>query len=422
MIFRAELSCLNCGYDVGEVEGERGAAVEDVIFLPVHQGDRLLTDAAQRLRCPRCGGQILSQGTAPVRHPLDPATVCEAGLAEGLGSVLLPKMAQRPARFSHVVLPSREDEASIELENSGEPVVLVPRKEAGLREVVTLETGGRLAHPADLPECHGGEEGDELLLSEGGDGEMYLISRRPHPVAVHESPVLPPRPAIVPFLRHVPLFASLDTEQLLGISAHIVTRQVARGELVTFEGQPVEAVYVVASGSFKRFKTSRKGREQILHLLSRGDSFGEVPLLDGGDDFASTQALERGVLYALPRSQFGALLCESSNFARALNRFLAARVRRVTDLAGDLSFGHVLEGAAKLVLDQSADASRPHLTQSDMAGVTGTTREVLARALRELECRGAIMVRRGHISVCDWSLLRQIAGYHQDGAPGVTKS
>jgi CRP/FNR family transcriptional regulator, cyclic AMP receptor protein len=322
---------------------------------------------------------------------------------------LLPKVAQRPTRFSHVVLPSGEDQTSIELENSGEPVVLAHRKEAGLREVVTLATGGRLASPADLPERHGGEEDDELLLRDG-DGEMYLVSRRLHPDSVHQSPGLPPRPAIVPFLRRVPLFASLDTEQLLGISAHIVTRQVARGGLVTLEGQPAEAVYVVASGSFKRFKTSRKGREQILQLLSRGDSFGEVSVLDGGDDFASTQALERGVLYALPRSRFGALLCESSDFARALNQFLATRVRRVTDLVGDLSFGHVIEGAAKLVLEQSTDSSRPHLTQSDMAGVTGTTREVVARALRELERRGAIMVRRGHISVCDWRLLQQIAG------------
>jgi hypothetical protein len=88
MIFRAELSCLNCGYDVGEVEGERGAAVEDVIFLPVHQGDRLLVDGAQRLRCPRCGGQILSHSLVPARHPLDPATVCEADLTEGLGGRL----------------------------------------------------------------------------------------------------------------------------------------------------------------------------------------------------------------------------------------------------------------------------------------------------------------------------------------------
>jgi CRP/FNR family transcriptional regulator, cyclic AMP receptor protein len=327
---------------------------------------------------------------------------------------LLPKMSQGSAHFSHVVLPSGEDESSIELENSGGPVVLVPRKEAGPREVVTRETGGPLAHPADRPECHGGEEGDELLFRDGGDGGSPSVSRRPLPDTVRQSSVLPSRPAIVPFLRRVPLFASLDAEQLLGISAHIVTRQVARGELVTLEGQPAEAIYVVASGSFKRFKTSRKGREQILQLLSRGDSFGTVPLLDGGDDFASTQALERGVLYAFPRSRFGALQRESSEFVRGLNRFLASRVRHVVDLVGDLSFRPVIQGAAKLVLEQSMDSSRPHLTQSDMAGVTGTTREVLARALRELERRGAIVVHRGHISVCDRSLLRQIAGDYQD--------
>jgi predicted ester cyclase len=52
---------------------------------------------------------------------------------------------------------------------------------------------------------------------------------------------------------------------------------------------------------------------------------------------------------------------------------------------------HVLR-QHELVLGQSADSSPAHLTQAGMAGVTGTTREVRARALRELECRGAIMV------------------------------
>jgi CRP/FNR family transcriptional regulator len=189
---------------------------------------------------------------------------------------------------------------------------------------------------------------------------------------------------------------------------------VARGELVTLEGQPAEAVYVVACGYFKRFKTSPRGREQILQLLGHGDSFGEVSVLDGEDDFASTQALQRGVLYVLPRCRFGALLRESPDFVRGLNRFLAARVRRVADLVEDLSFRHVMERVARLVREQSADSSRPRLTQSDMAGVAGTTREVVARALHELERQGAITVNRGRISVCDQGILKHIAGDHQD--------
>jgi hypothetical protein len=86
VIVHAELSCLTCGYDVGDVEGERGGPVDDLVFLPVHQGDRLLVDGQGRFRCPRCGSRVLPQGVSPVKRPIDRATVLEADLAETIAA------------------------------------------------------------------------------------------------------------------------------------------------------------------------------------------------------------------------------------------------------------------------------------------------------------------------------------------------
>jgi hypothetical protein len=86
VVYRLDLSCLSCGYDVGEVEGRRGAPVEELVFLPVHQGDRLIVDERGRFRCPRCKGVILVQSLGPVQHPIDPATNVEGDLREELSS------------------------------------------------------------------------------------------------------------------------------------------------------------------------------------------------------------------------------------------------------------------------------------------------------------------------------------------------
>jgi hypothetical protein len=88
MILHAQLSCLTCGYDLGEVEGPRGAAPEDLLFLPVHQGDRLVTDSHGRFRCPRCGSRVIPEGIGPARRPLDPATTLEGDLTRELGRPL----------------------------------------------------------------------------------------------------------------------------------------------------------------------------------------------------------------------------------------------------------------------------------------------------------------------------------------------
>ena len=90
MIVHAELSCLTCGYDVGDVEGERGGHVESLVFLPVHQGDQLLVDSRGKFQCPRCGGRVLPHGVSPVRRPIDPASVIEADLNEAIARGFLP--------------------------------------------------------------------------------------------------------------------------------------------------------------------------------------------------------------------------------------------------------------------------------------------------------------------------------------------
>lgn len=78
MILHAELNCMNCGYEMGDVEGQRGARFQDLIFLPVHQGDKLVVDEKGRVQCPHCNGRVLPQGVAPVRRPLDPNSLFEA--------------------------------------------------------------------------------------------------------------------------------------------------------------------------------------------------------------------------------------------------------------------------------------------------------------------------------------------------------
>jgi hypothetical protein len=80
MIVHAEFSCMNCGYEIGEVEGERSASYGTFAFLPAHQGDRLVVDAGGRIRCPRCKGCGLPHGVTRVLRPLDSIALLELAI------------------------------------------------------------------------------------------------------------------------------------------------------------------------------------------------------------------------------------------------------------------------------------------------------------------------------------------------------
>jgi CRP-like cAMP-binding protein len=215
---------------------------------------------------------------------------------------------------------------------------------------------------------------------------------------------------MVSLLNRTTLFSSLSSDQLVRVTANFVRREVRRRELITLEGKPTQAIYVVANGCFKRFKTSSRGREQILYLLVAHDSFGEVSVLDGEGDFATTEALTDSLVYGLPRSRCIALLNGVPEFAQCINQCLASRVRQTTDLVESLSFQHTTERLVSFLVAQSFEPQAPHLTHSDIANVVGTSREVVTRALRTLKGMGAISVHRGTIRIVDGTMLPNVHG------------
>ncbi len=82
-------------------------------------------------------------------------------------------------------------------------------------------------------------------------------------------------------------------------------------------------------------------------------------------------------------------------------------------LVEDLSLRHVAARVAKILLEQEASTQEGqpvyHLTQQEMAALAGTAREVVGRALKELEAAGAIEMRLGRAVVLSRERLRLLA-------------
>jgi CRP-like cAMP-binding protein len=209
-------------------------------------------------------------------------------------------------------------------------------------------------------------------------------------------------------LRAIPEFAHLDASELFIVDRLVHTRSLARDELLFLEGKPGEALYYVRSGLVKVFKLSADGKEQVLRLFHAGESFNDVPVFDGGPNAASAMALEPTDLYVVYRCDLLPLLASHPNIAMGVIQVLASRLRYMVSLVEDLSFRHVTARVAKILLTHSGEL-RPdathRLTQSEMAALAGTAREMVGRALRALEQEGAITVNQGRITICNWGKL-----------------
>jgi len=213
-------------------------------------------------------------------------------------------------------------------------------------------------------------------------------------------------------LARSPYFAGLSTTQAQAVSQLVFEKSFTRDEIIILEGEKADALYFVASGAVKIFKTSAEGKEQILEIILPGNSFNDAAALSGGTNRYTAQAMGAVVLYGLPRDKLEILLKDYHRVARNVIGVLADQILRLTALVADLSFRTVTGRLARILLDYAADGSRDvrPLSQREMAAMAGTVREVVGRSLKELADRGAINLDRHRIVIKDRKALDNIAG------------
>jgi CRP-like cAMP-binding protein len=220
-------------------------------------------------------------------------------------------------------------------------------------------------------------------------------------------------PIDVEMLRQIPLFAPLSAEELAHVASMTVERHYERGDLILLEGDMGGALHYVRRGLVKVFKTSVGGKEQVLRLIAAGHTFNDVPALDGGPNPASAAAMEPSVVYVIRRAELRHLIVTRPEVAEAVVQTLASALRHLVTLVEDLSLRHVTARVAKILLEQEASFQEGqhvyHLTQQEMAALAGTAREVVGRALKELEAAGAIEMQQGRAVVLSHERLCLLA-------------
>jgi CRP/FNR family transcriptional regulator len=217
--------------------------------------------------------------------------------------------------------------------------------------------------------------------------------------------------------RH-PYFAAMPLPILKAVATRVIVRAYERGSLVYLEGEPSPGLYLVASGGVRVFKASDDGKEQDLHHIGPGQSFGDAAAFDGKSTIASAQAMEPSVVLLIPREALFELVREYPEIGVAVIGVLAARLREVSGLAGDLALRRLTARVAGVVLrlaDMQPVVTLP--TRHELAAMVGSVREVATRALRHLEDAGLVRLEGRRVRILDRAGLRQLSGIPELAAP-----
>ncbi|OGT99462.1 MAG: hypothetical protein A2085_11090 [Gemmatimonadetes bacterium GWC2_71_10] len=215
-------------------------------------------------------------------------------------------------------------------------------------------------------------------------------------------------------LRRVPLFNDLGDADLARFAEVAREREYPKNSVILFEDDPGDALYIVSSGQVKVVLIGEDGREVILSVLSDGDFFGEMALIDDEPRSAHVIAMKDSQLLVLRRDDFQAQIEAHPKIALKLLRVLVARLRGADAKIGGLVLLDVNGRVAQLLLELANESGGPkitrRLTHHTIAQMIGSSRETVSRAMRELVDRGLIEVSRREITIRQREALESMAG------------
>ena len=213
-------------------------------------------------------------------------------------------------------------------------------------------------------------------------------------------------------------FRGLGDADLRWLAARTAIRDYAAREVVIREGEPCAGLYAVQSGRARIYSSSRGGRQQVLAVLQPGDTFNEVPVFDGGANPATVETLLASQIVVVPRDAALELIGRSPHAALTLLASFAARLRGFTTLVAALAFDDVNRRLARFLasLARAEGHASDHgvviertLTVQDIAAMVGSVREVVTRALAQLEQQGLVQVQASRFVVPDPVALDRFA-------------
>ncbi|WP_164821478.1 Crp/Fnr family transcriptional regulator [Paenibacillus koleovorans] len=202
-------------------------------------------------------------------------------------------------------------------------------------------------------------------------------------------------------LREIALFANLDSYQLQNIADKCTLRTYKAGTILFRENEPGTVFYLVVSGTVKIFTSNSRGEDKIMTILSTGDSFGELSLLDGRPRSATAQAIEETTVISLAAKSFQVLLKTHFDLNLSILKQLSIRLRETNQQVHDLTYmdarQRVVKNLIKLANDHGTRGGtmvkfQINLNYDELSQLAGVAKPLVFQVLAELQNKRILTV------------------------------
>ncbi len=218
-------------------------------------------------------------------------------------------------------------------------------------------------------------------------------------------------------LAQIPLFAALESAHLAELASKLTLRNYELGTTIFHKDDRGSTLFIIRNGQVKISAPSPEGEEVILAIMTDGDFFGELSILDLKPRSATATAMETTSAYTLDREDFLDVVRKEPELAIETLAALSERLRRTNLLLEDAFFLDLPTRMVKRLLEYPKSHGRETdrglkidmlLTQDDLSSVVGASRKSVNRLLDEFQSQDLISIDKKNIYILHLDELKQL--------------
>ena len=218
-------------------------------------------------------------------------------------------------------------------------------------------------------------------------------------------------------IERCPLFAGLSHADLVRIASMSSMQSLDSKEYLFQEGGTVRGLFIVQSGAIKIHRITVKGKEQVIGIFRRDQSFGEETLLSESGYNASASALGATRVVVVRKTDFVPLLKNRPDLVLRMLRSLDRQYLSLVELLDDLMLKDVKTRLAHWLIEhcptprsQSPCRIELPVTKNLLALELGTVSETLSRTLAQFRDQQLLSVDGKTLTLLCPSRLGQMFG------------
>ncbi len=188
-------------------------------------------------------------------------------------------------------------------------------------------------------------------------------------------------------------------------------RHFKKNQVLYYEGDKGNGLYIVLNGKIKTVKLAEDGRELMTGIFTNEQYLGVQAMLSSEPYSDTATALEDSSLCIIPKEQLDELLNMYPEVARQFIKLLATDIREKEEQLLQLAYHSVRKRMAEAIVKLAKgdkDASSFKISREDLAAMAGMATETVSRTLSDFKDEGLIDKKGSMISILNLQKLERM--------------